>query len=41
MTFDDLQGALGVLGLGERATLKEIKRMPGRESSLALCRGTG
>ncbi len=26
MTFDDLQEALRVLGLGERATLKEIKR---------------
>ncbi len=26
MTFDDLQKALQVLGLGERATLKEIKR---------------
>lgn len=26
MTFDDLEEALRVLGLGERATLKEIKR---------------
>lgn len=26
MTFDDLQEALRILGLGERATLKEIKR---------------
>lgn len=25
MTFDDLQAALRVLSLGERATLKEIK----------------